>query len=86
MGNSDETDRLLQQVAHGSPQEWGALLERHRVRLRRMIALRLDRRLQGRVDASDVIQEAFLEASLRLPDYLREPSMPSAGSGSAGWA
>ena len=76
MGNSDETDRLLQQVAEGSPQEWGTLLERHRLRLRRMIALRLDRRLQGRVDASDVIQEAFLEASLRLPDYLREPSMP----------
>ncbi len=76
MGNSDETDRLLRQVAQGSPQELGALLERHRVRLRRMIALRLDRRLQGRVDASDVIQEAFLEASLRLPDYLREPSMP----------
>src|SRR5207302_7015680 len=24
----------------------------------------------------DVIQEAFLEASVRLPDYLREPSMP----------
>jgi len=76
MGNSDETDQLLRQVAQGSPQEWGALLERHRVRLRRMVALRLDRRLQGRVDASDVIQEAFLEASVRLPDYLREPSMP----------
>ena len=41
-----------------------------------MVALRLDRRLQGRIDASDVIQEAFLEASVRLPDYLREPSMP----------
>ena len=41
-----------------------------------MVALRLDRRLQGRVDASDVIQEAFLEASTRLPDYLRQPDMP----------
>src|SRR5215471_10886777 len=76
MGNSDETDRLLREVAQGSPQEWGVLLERHRVRLRRMIALRLDRRLQGRIDASDVIQEAFLEASARLPEYLQQPSMP----------
>jgi RNA polymerase sigma-70 factor (ECF subfamily) len=76
MGNSDETDRLLQQAARGDSQEWGLLLERHRARLRRMVALRLDRRLQGRVDASDVIQETFLEAAERLPEYLREPAMP----------
>jgi RNA polymerase sigma-70 factor (ECF subfamily) len=75
-GNSGETERLLQQLAQGAPQELGALFERHRNRLRRMVALRLDRRLQGRVDASDVIQEAFLEASTRLPDYLRQPDMP----------
>jgi RNA polymerase sigma-70 factor (ECF subfamily) len=41
-----------------------------------MIALRLDQRLQGRIDASDVIQEAYLEASARLEDYLRQPTMP----------
>jgi RNA polymerase sigma-70 factor (ECF subfamily) len=75
-GNSGETDRLLQQLAQGDPHEVGALFERHRARLRRMVALRLDRRLQGRIDASDVIQEAFLEATERLPDYLRQPDMP----------
>jgi RNA polymerase sigma-70 factor (ECF subfamily) len=37
-----------------------------------MVALRLDRRLQGRVDPSDVIQEAYLEAARRLPEYLQE--------------
>ena len=41
-----------------------------------MVALRLDQRLQGRLDASDVIQEAFLEASARLPEYLRQPALP----------
>jgi RNA polymerase sigma-70 factor (ECF subfamily) len=41
-----------------------------------MVALRLDRRLQGRIDASDIIQEAYLEASRRLADYLRQPPMP----------
>ena len=75
-GNSGETDQLLRRVAQGDRQEWGALLERHRQRLRRMIALRLDQQLQGRIDASDVIQEAYLEASTRLEDYLRQPTMP----------
>jgi RNA polymerase sigma-70 factor (ECF subfamily) len=75
-GNSSETDRRLQQAAQGDSHEWGALLERHRQRLRRMVALRLDRRLQGRIDASDVVQEAFLEASNRLADYVRRPDMP----------
>jgi RNA polymerase sigma-70 factor (ECF subfamily) len=41
-----------------------------------MVALRLDRRLQGRVDPSDVIQEALIDAARRLPDYARNPSMP----------
>src|SRR5271165_4321432 len=50
-----------------------AAFAEHRERLRRMVALRLDRRLQGRVDTSDVIQEAYLEAARRLPEYFREP-------------
>jgi RNA polymerase sigma-70 factor, ECF subfamily len=75
-GNTSETDRLLAQAARGDQEALGALLARHRDRLRRMVALRLDRRLQGRIDPSDVIQEAYLEASARLADYLRDPSMP----------
>jgi RNA polymerase sigma-70 factor (ECF subfamily) len=41
-----------------------------------MVALRLDRRLQGRIDPSDVIQEAYLEATTRLAEFLTNPSMP----------
>jgi RNA polymerase sigma-70 factor, ECF subfamily len=41
-----------------------------------MISLRLDPRLQGRIDPSDVLQEAFLAASLQLQDYARSRSMP----------
>jgi RNA polymerase sigma-70 factor (ECF subfamily) len=74
--NSSETDRLLQAAARGDNEGWGALLERHRERLRRMVMLRLDRRLQGRIDASDVIQEAYLEASARRAEYLKQPAMP----------
>jgi RNA polymerase sigma-70 factor (ECF subfamily) len=73
---SQEMRELLQAAAAGDRDCWGTLLARHRDRLRRMVALRLDRRLQGRVDASDVIQEAFLEASTRLPEYVQQPAMP----------
>src|SRR5271167_4881298 len=73
-GNSSETNQLLEQAARGDPHGLGTLLARHGDRLRRMVALRLDRRLQGRVDPSDVIQDAYLEAARRLSDYLQEPA------------
>jgi RNA polymerase sigma-70 factor (ECF subfamily) len=47
----------------------------YRDRLRRMIDLRLDRRVAGRVDASDVLQEAYLDASRQLDQYLADPPM-----------
>jgi RNA polymerase sigma-70 factor (ECF subfamily) len=53
--------------------DWGQFLTAHRDRLRRMVALRLDHRLRGRIDPSDVIQEAFVEATERRPEYVREP-------------
>jgi RNA polymerase sigma-70 factor (ECF subfamily) len=54
-----------------------ALFEQHRARLRRMVCLRLDRRLQGRVDPSDVLQEAHLEVARRAKEYLADPAMPA---------
>jgi RNA polymerase sigma-70 factor (ECF subfamily) len=73
---SGEIDEGLRRAADGDGQALGILLAQHRDRLRRMVALRLDRRLQGRIDPSDVIQETFLEASTRLAEYERNPSMP----------
>jgi RNA polymerase sigma-70 factor (ECF subfamily) len=67
-----EGARRLDAAARGDSAAWGAVLAGNRDRLRRMVALRLDRRLQGRIDPSDVIQEAYLEAARRLPEYLRE--------------
>ncbi len=52
------------------------LIDRHRGRLRLMVQLRLDRRVQARVDASDVLQEAFLDAAERYEDYQASPTMP----------
>jgi RNA polymerase sigma-70 factor (ECF subfamily) len=66
----------LERAIRGDQAAWQDLLGRYRDRLRRMAALRLDQRLRGRVDPSDVIQEAYLEAWTRLPEYARDPSMP----------
>lgn len=48
----------------------------HGERLQRIVDLRLDPRLAGRVDAADVLQEAFLEARKRLARYLDDPRAP----------
>jgi RNA polymerase sigma-70 factor (ECF subfamily) len=68
--------RLLDRVAAGEQTVWGKLLTRQQRRLRALVSLRLDHRLQGRIDPSDVIQEAYLEASRQLADYLKDPSIP----------
>jgi RNA polymerase sigma-70 factor (ECF subfamily) len=71
-----ETLRRVERAARGDQQAWAELLDEYRARLRRMVALRLDPRLQGRVDPSDVIQEAYIDASRRLPEYRDRPEVP----------
>jgi RNA polymerase sigma-70 factor (ECF subfamily) len=67
--------KLLREHA-GDSRIVGDLLDRYRGRLRQIIGFRLDRRLRGRIDASDVVQEAFLDALRKLEVYLRNPSIP----------
>lgn len=69
MSEPDE-NQALQHAKAGDKNAIGPLLESYRGRLARMVSLRMDGRLQGRFDASDVLQEAFVEASERLPKYL----------------
>jgi RNA polymerase sigma-70 factor (ECF subfamily) len=54
----------------------GELFVRYRERLRQMIRLRLDRRLYGRIDASDVLQEAYVDVARRFPEYNADPAVP----------
>jgi RNA polymerase sigma-70 factor (ECF subfamily) len=68
--NSSETNRLLRATDEGQPQCWDALLQRHRERLRRMVSLRVDRRLRGWVDPSEVVRLACAEATSRRREYL----------------
>jgi RNA polymerase sigma-70 factor (ECF subfamily) len=74
--DSSETRRLVDQAAQGDDAAWGRLVGEHRGRLLRMVSLRMDRRLQGRVDPSDVLQEACVDAARRLPEYVDSPTMP----------
>jgi RNA polymerase sigma-70 factor (ECF subfamily) len=74
---SDSPDPdLLRRAGDGESDSLQELFTRYRPRLRRMVKLRLDPRVQGRVDPSDVIQEAYLEICRKLADYLRDPRMP----------
>ena len=74
--DSSDPIALLRQ-SMGDPQAMGRLWEHYRDRLRRLIRLRMDRRLQGRIDASDVLQEAFVDFASRAEEDVRQPDMPS---------
>jgi RNA polymerase sigma-70 factor (ECF subfamily) len=76
--NTDDSQSsdLLQRAAAGDEQAVNALFTRYRERLRAMVRLRINRRLQGRIDASDVLQEAYLEVCKGFADYARAPTLP----------
>jgi RNA polymerase sigma-70 factor (ECF subfamily) len=71
-----EAEKLLERAAAGDGPALAELFERHRGRLEQMIRLRLDRRLQGRLDPADVLQEAYLEFARRLAEYVANPALP----------
>ncbi len=75
---SDPSDieQLFLQARAGDSQALGALFDRYRLRLRQIVRLRLDRRLYGRIDASDVLQETYLDLSRRFPEYVANPAVP----------
>jgi RNA polymerase sigma-70 factor (ECF subfamily) len=74
--NDSETARLVEQAAAGNEHAWMDLIAQHRDRLKRMVAARMDHRLRGRIDPSDVIQEACLVASNLLCGYANNPTLP----------
>jgi RNA polymerase sigma-70 factor (ECF subfamily) len=67
---------LLARLRKGEQQALADLFARYRDPLRRMIDVRLDRRLNGRVSPSDVLQEAYIDALKRVEHYFAKPDMP----------
>ena len=76
MSHSAGTEELLARAGEGDDVARQQLFAQHRDRLRRMVAIRLDRRVAVRIDPSDVVQEALLEASQRMSEYLRKRPIP----------
>jgi len=71
-----EEPGLIRRAGEGDARCLDELFARYRHRLKRMVKLRLDPRVQGRVDPSDVLGSAYVEARRRLADYLRAPDLP----------
>lgn len=76
-GSESDVDLvMLEQAAAGDQASWSKLLVHFSKRLFKMVALRLDPRLAGRIDIDDVLQEIFVEAWRSLPTYLNNPQAP----------
>src|SRR5262245_20584347 len=77
-GMADESTNAVEMLrqSSGDPEALGRVWDQYRARLRRLVRLRLDRRLQGRIDPSDVLQEAFVDFANRAEEYVRQPDMP----------
>jgi RNA polymerase sigma-70 factor (ECF subfamily) len=69
-------EELLDAARHGDEGALAALVERHRDRLERMVQLRMDRRLQGRVDPADVVQDAYLAVRGKFQTYAAGSPLP----------
>lgn len=65
----EESDGLACRLKRGDREALAELFSQHRERLWRMVNFRMDRRLLGRVDPDDVLQEAYLAAAGRLEHY-----------------
>ena len=77
-GEADIAD-LLARVRAGDQPALAELFACHRDKLRRMVQLRLDHRLAGRVSPSDVLQEAYIDALKRIDHYFEKPDQPFFG-------
>ncbi len=73
---SNKTEEMLADAKAGDGDAVNQLMERHRDGVRRMIQMRLDQRIQRRIDVSDVVQDVLVEAHRRLKEYLRTAPMP----------
>ena len=73
---ADATRQFIDRAKRGDEQAVEQLLGRFRPRLKQMVRLRMDPRLNARVDPSDIIQEAFVMATQQLDDYLQSEPIP----------
>ncbi|MBS0203273.1 MAG: sigma-70 family RNA polymerase sigma factor [Planctomycetes bacterium] len=64
-----DVGQLIAEARAGNPSTLGQLLGQYQNYLRLLARIEIGRRLQGKVDASDVVQETFLEAHRHFPNF-----------------
>ena len=70
MTESEATEILIRRAAVDDESAIASLMAMHRGKLRRMVAIRMDRRLSARIDPSDVVQDTLVTAVRRLPEFI----------------
>jgi RNA polymerase sigma-70 factor (ECF subfamily) len=73
---AEGADPWVDRLRADGPQAAAELFTAYRSRLRRLVQLRMDPRLSGRIDPSDVLQEAFLDVAARATEYAAKPDLP----------
>jgi RNA polymerase sigma-70 factor (ECF subfamily) len=73
---ASNSEILLGNALTGDPRARTALFDHYRERLRRMVRLRLDRRLHGRLDPAEILQEAYADYAQRFPEYAARRDQP----------
>jgi len=68
--------QVVERLRRDGDQALAVVFAQYRERLERMVALRMDPRLRGRLDPADVLQEVYLDASKRLAAYVASPEAP----------
>ena len=71
-----QTKQLIAQAKEGDASAVNQLMDRHRNSLRQLVRMRLDNKIQKRIDVSDVVQDVLVEANRRLERYMDNPIMP----------
>ena len=71
-----ESSEIIELLKRGDQQVLVDLWSKYRERLLKLVKLRMDRRMQGRLDAEDVLQEAFVDFASRVQEYTNDPTMP----------
>ena len=71
---ANKTEELLNQAKQGDEAAVNQLIQRHRDALGHLVRMRLDKKIQRRIDVSDIVQEVMIEANRRLQEYLNNPA------------
>jgi RNA polymerase sigma-70 factor (ECF subfamily) len=69
MADAADLDRLTERLRAGDAGAADKLFAVYRDRLKKVVRLRLDSRLRGRLDDSDVLQEAFLDVQKKVDEF-----------------